>query len=178
MTIEELKNIAQKDSNLKNISFENINKIKITTPNSEFRGKTDPNYTDNKLLCEILFDYDVVNNLSSSNGDIRKESTSIILHELFHYKEILITANRMDYHKLIFDDNYSDTYTMVLSIGYKQWTEYYAYYNSSKYHQRDILFNNTIRESWASLQVMYNALIEDDFIKMPFSLYSDIKNWC
>lgn len=177
MTIDELKNISQIDSDLENLSYENINDIKIVSPNSDFRGKTEPNFINNKLVSDILYDENVIKDLLSYDIDNKKEALSIILHELYHYKECIITANKMDYHKLIFDDNYSDTYTMAFSLGYKQWTEYYAYYNSSKYYQRNIYLDDFIRKSWASLYAMQSFLTENDTTKMPFSVYTDIKDF-
>lgn len=176
MTKEELKEIAQIDYALKNLSFDNINNIEIIKPNSQFKAKINPVYISDKLFFDIFLDYNVVNNLSSSDADKQEESLSIVLHELFHYKECIITSRNMDYHRLISDDSYSNTYTMVLSIGYKQWAEYYAYYNSFKYYQRNILFAD-ISQSWAALKVMRDALINNVFIKMPFSLYSNIKEF-
>lgn len=177
MTIEELKNIAQTNCDFNNLSFKDINKIEIVIPNSDFCGKVDPFYINNSLLFDFMFDQDVINNLQAPNIRTRDKATSIVMHELYHYKEITITANNTNYHNLIFDNNYSNTYTMVLSLGYKQWSEYYAYYNSSKYYQRNIIFDNVIRQSCATLQSMHNILYKNDIVQMPFQLYLNVKNF-
>lgn len=176
MTIDELKNISRIDQNLQSLSYRNI-KIRIVPPNPDFRGKIDPNFIDGKLYFDILFDENVIKNLSSTNVNNKEEALSIVLHELYHYKECTITASKMDYQRLLFDKNYSDTYTMVFSTGYKQWTEYYAYYNSSKYYQRDINFNDIIRHSWTSLYATQDFLSKNESTKMPFSIYESIKNF-
>ncbi len=177
MNITELKNIALKEFDFKDISFERIQKIMIVPPNSNFRGKIIPHYITGKLIFDLLLDKNATTNLSSNDINSRNESLAIIFHELYHYKEALITSKNIDYHKLIFDDNYSDTYTMVLSIGYKQWTEYYAYYNSAKYQIRNILFDNCVLQSWTSLQAMHNMLLDTETIQMPFSFYENIKHF-
>lgn len=177
MTIEELKDIAQTECDFDNLSFKDINKIDIVMPNSDFCGKIDPFYISDNLLFNFLFDQNVVNNLQSSDMEIRDKAISIILHELYHYKEITLTANNINYHKLIFDNNYYNTYTMVLALGYKQWSEYYAYYNSAKFYQRDIIFDNVIKQSWTTLQAMRDMLLKNDTVQMPFQFYLNIKNF-
>ena len=177
MTIGELKNIAQTNCDFNNLSFKDINKIEIVRPNPDFCGKVDPFYINNSLLFDFLFDQDVINNLQSTDIKIKNKAISIVMHELYHYKEITITANNINYHGLIFDNNYSKTYTMVLSLGYKQWSEYYAYYNSAKYYQRNIIFDNVIRQSWATLQSIHDMLCKNNVIQMPFQLYLNIKNF-
>ncbi len=177
MNITELKSIALKEFDFKDISFECIQKIMIVPPNSDFRGKIVPYYIMGKLVFDILLDKNIETNLSSDDVNNKNESLTIIFHEIYHYKEALITSKNIDYHKLMFDDNYSDTYTMVLCIGYKQWAEYYAYFNSAKYQIRNILFDTFIQKSWVSLQAMHNILLNTETIQMPFSFYESIKQF-
>lgn len=63
-------------------------------------------------------------------------SEAVIKHELFH---CIDTLNMLHINRNIIDkplDNYDD---LCLSIGYYQWSEYFAHYNSSKIFPSDII---------------------------------------
>ncbi len=149
--------------------------INIYDKFEEWHGKVNPIIMDEELYIELSIHKKVIDNFNTDNQNKQQISQSIIKHELFHCKEISITSTYIDWHKAYFHEPITTTKLLLFDTAIKQWSEYYAYYNSAKLYKRDINLLNRISSSDASLTVMHNKLIEGfRDIQMPFSFITDI----
>lgn len=143
----------------------------------EWYGKVVPIMYNNNLYFELLFCKNLINDLLFNDNTKLQLSKSIIIHELFHCKEMYITSRNIDCNKLYFHEPIVTTKMLLFDTAIKQWSEYYAYYNSSKYGDRQINLSNYICEVNTSLKVMYNKLVQTQDVsdvQMPISFITDI----
>lgn len=90
---------------------------------------------------------------------------AVILHEIFHCKEINITSQIIG-NKYYFIRTES-TYLFVLRIGMQQWSEYYAHFNSSIYHQTKTRIDETSKDIEAYMTVFGEKLHDEKILQMP-----------
>lgn len=126
-----------------------------------YEGKINPITINDTLHFELFIQQNVLNNLLSENADKVIFSQNVIQHELYHCKEMSITSAYIDWHTLYFLSTMTTTKSLLLDTAVHQWSEYYAYYNSSKNYERDIKIIDYMSSANASLKVLYNKLIEN-----------------
>ena len=122
-----------------------ISKIHITIIDriGDWEAKIIPAVSSGKLNFELYIKRNIVEFLYSKNIEQKMYGKSIIFHELYHVKEFLITNNAIPLMP-IYNIIRNSTHSLLLYLGYIQWTEYYAHYNSTKYYQP---YSDDIKES-------------------------------
>lgn len=132
-----------------NFNFSCINRIcTFKEKNLGYIGKVNPINNNGKLEFEILYHASILNNIS--------QNESVILHEFFHCKEMLSTSKHIDWQRIYFTNNHSQTYGIILEFGYFQFSEFYAYYETCKYKERAIDLSKLIHEVDIYLSLMSN----------------------
>lgn len=160
--------------------FELIQRIHIAVYDKSiaWQGKVNPIDDNKNLYFELLFQQNVIDDLISENKDKIQLSESIIIHELFHCKEMTITSSYMDYNKLYFNTQFETTRELLFNTAVHQWSEYYAYYNSTKRNERNIKLSSYLSSVEAILCVLYNKLAEESDaiadIQLPYNFITDM----
>lgn len=158
---ENLNNIIYTLCNEIELDFSKITEIEIISSNAinDWLGKTEPIAQDNILYLKLLFVQSVVDDLNSEDSSRILLSKNIILHELFHCKEILTTSSfYKDIRKLYFHPPITTTKMLLIDTAFHQWSEYYAYYNSAKSYKKDIDISNALRIANVDIEVLQKDL--------------------
>lgn len=144
-TIQSILNDAQSQDDFLDYPLTVISKIHITIIDrvGDWEAKITPIVLHGKLNFELYIKSNIVEYLNSKDIEQNKYGKSIIFHELYHVKEFLITNHAIPLMP-IYDIIRNSTHSMLLYLGYIQWTEYYAHFNSTKYYQPT---SDDIRES-------------------------------
>lgn len=126
---------AKTYEDFKGVPLENIIKVHITVrdDNIEWLGKIIPNSSNNDINFELFLQNSVIDDLLSSDHSKYLFAKSIILHELYHLKEITFTnksLNIISLYNIVKDC----TRSMLIYLGCTHWSEYYSHYNSAKYY--------------------------------------------
>lgn len=101
---------------------------------------------------------------------------AVILHEIFHCKEISITSQIID-NKFYFTRTDS-TYLLLLRIGMQQWSEYYAHYNSSVYYRTNPKLDESAKDIDAYMTVFSEAMHNENIeIQMPEEFLLKMENF-
>lgn len=176
--INSIINEAKSHDDFNDISFEKIIKIHITVidKNIEWLARVIPASFDNDLLFEIYIQNFIIDDLLSDNNDKASYAKSIILHELYHIKELTITNRKINIIP-IYSIKRSSTQAMIINLGYKQWSEYYAHYNSTKYYCPPVNLSNVIYQSEITLTVIKRQLDSSVDIQLPENMYNSIENF-
>ena len=114
---------AKTYEDFKDVSLENIHKIHITVKddNIEWLGKIIPSNSNNNIDFELFLQSSVIDDLLSSDKSKSSFAKSIILHELYHLKEITFTnkfLNIMPIYNIV----KNCTRSMLIYLGYTQWS--------------------------------------------------------
>lgn len=138
-SINIIKSIISETQQLKdfqNIPLEIIVRIHITIidKTEQWLAKVIPIESGNYLQFELYIKTEILEQLYSSDEAERMLGKSVILHELYHVKEFILTNRKIDLMP-IYNIAKVDTHSLLLNLGYIQWTEYYAHFNSSKYYR-------------------------------------------
>jgi len=165
-------------NDFKSVSFDNINKIHITVMdnNIEWLGMIAPSISNNKLVFELFVQNSIFEDLLSNDNDKKLYAKSIIIHELYHLKELSISNNKIDIMP-IYNIKRNCTRSLLINLGYKQWTEYYAHYNSAKYYCPPVNLSNVIYQSEISLTVIKRELYNSQDIQLPEFIYKNIEDF-
>lgn len=169
---------AKTYEDFKGTPLENITKIHITVidNNVEWLGKIVPNSSNNDIDFELFLQNSVIDDLLSSDNSKYPFAKSIILHELYHLKEITFTnkfVNIMPIYNIIKDC----TRSMFIYLGYTQWSEYYSHYNSAKYYYTIPELSDCINQSEISLTVLKQTLDNKSQVQLPEFMYNNIKSF-
>lgn len=165
------------------LDFSAINRIHVAIYESltAWKGKVDTVNINGKLCFEIFFQqhviYDYDYDLDSDNTDKKLLAKSIILHELFHCKEMLTTSLCTDWENLYFHKPINTTRLWLFDSAIHMWGEYYAYFNSSKYYERNVNLIDVLSTSNAELKVLHNEFSKTpviDNIQIPTSFMRHI----
>ena len=99
-------------------------------------------YNITPLKIDIFFQTYLIVFLLSQDVEEKSYARSIIFHEFYHCKEFITTFSKLDYFVVCKDiSNYNE---LCINLGYHQWSEYYAHYNSSKIYLSDGLNDDKI----------------------------------
>lgn len=174
--IEIITNIIKNCSSDIEFDFNTINNILINihSTTNYYYGKVVPLFNNDGLQFELLLHHNIINDLISDDKDNVQHSHSVIYHELYHCKEIAITSQYINCGKAYLDETMSTTKMLLFSTAVKQWSEYYAYYNSSQIRGRDIKLSNYICAAEAAVNVLHSKLLEVSDIQMPLFFINDI----
>lgn len=159
------------------IQFENIKNISITEMEElGYLGKVTPSEINNQLVFDVIIHKIIIENLLSDNDDKIEYATSIIKHELFHIKEMVITNRKIPIMP-IFNIVRNSTYSMLIHLGYIQWSEYYAHYNSYKYYQEQFSINKQIEQAEISLTILKDTIIKEHSAQLYEFMYNNIESF-
>lgn len=160
----------------KGVPLENITKIHITVidNNIEWLGKIISNSSNNDINFELFLQNSVIDDLLSNDSSKLLFAKTIILHELYHLKEITFTNKFLNIMP-IYDIVKDCTRSMLICLGYTQWSEYYSHYNSAKYYYSLPELSNCINQSEISLTVLKQKLDSESQVQLPEFMYDNIK---
>lgn len=169
---------AKTYEDFKGVPLENIIKVHITVrdDNIEWLGKIIPSSSNNDIDFELFLQNSVINDLLSNDSSKSLFAKSIILHELYHLKEITFTdkfLNIMPIYNIVKDC----TRSMFIYLGYTQWSEYYSHYNSSKYYYSLPELSDCINQSEISLTVLKQTLDNESQVQLSEFMYNNIKSF-
>ncbi len=169
---------AKTYEDFKDTPLEKILKIHITVidNNVVWLGKIIPSSSNNEIIFELFLQNSVIDDLISNDSSKTLFAKSIILHELYHLKEITFTnkfLNIMPIYNVIRDC----TRSMLVYLGYTQWSEYYSHYNSAKYYYSLPDLSDCIRQSEISLTVLKQVLDNEPQEQLPEFMYNNIKSF-
>lgn len=164
------------------VDFNLIWQIYIIVYNNvnEYLGKAQPININNKLYCNILLHQSIIEGLTSDDIEKLNLSKNVILHELYHCKEIAITSSFLNWEKLYFHQTTDTTKLLLMDIAYNQWSEYYAYFHSSKMNHRDIKLSKYLSCVNSSLEALHIILIENpnmNDIQIPYYFIDNITDF-
>lgn len=129
-----------------------------------FTARNNPVNT-NPITFNILLYKTIVEYISIPNKNYNF-AKAVILHEIFHCKEISITSQIIG-NKYYFLQTDS-TYLFILRIGIQQWSEYYAHFNSSIYHRTNPKLNENAKNVDIYLTVFSEKIHnENNMLQMP-----------
>lgn len=170
---------AKTYEDFKGVPLENIAKVYITVidNNVEWIGKIIPNSSNNDIYFELFLQNSVIDDLLSSDSSKSLLAKTIVLHELYHLKEITFTNKFLDIMP-IYNIVKDCTRSMLIYLGYTQWSEYYSHYNSAKYYYSLPELSNCINQSEISLTVLKQTLDNESQVQLPEFMYNNIKSWC
>lgn len=176
--INSIINEAKLNNDFRDISFEKIIKLHITVIDKsiEWLGMVVPTSSNKDLLFEVYIQNFIIDDLLSDDNDKVLYARSIILHELYHIKELTLTNHKINIMP-IYNIKRNSTRTMLINLGYKQWSEYYAHYNSAKYYCPPVNLSNVIYQSEITLTVIKNQLDNSVDIQLPENMYNSIENF-
>ena len=118
-------------------------------------------------------------NISDSFYKDNDFEKSVVYHELFHCKEMNISNKYVDLQKIFIESRYFTTsYKFLLNIGYMQWSEYYAYFNSTRYHIPNWFLYDDLKNVDISLKSIANIFTQNTIshTHVGISLLNDITN--
>lgn len=169
---------AKTYEDFKGVPLENIAKVHITVidNNVEWLGKIIPNSSNNDIYFELFLQNSVIDDLLSSDSSKSLLAKTIILHELYHLKEITFTNKFLDIMH-IYNIVKDCTRSMFIYLGYTQWSEYYSHYNSAKYYYSLPELSDCINQSEISLTVLKQTLDNESQIQLPEFMYNNIKSF-
>lgn len=141
----------------------NVSEFSCPVDQLSFTAQNIPINT-NPITFDILLYKTIVKCISIPNEkyDFAK---AVILHEIFHCKEINITSQIIG-NKYYFTQTDS-TYLLVLRIGIQQWSEYYAHFNSSIYYQTNPRLDEKAKDIDAYMTVFGEKLHDEKILQMP-----------
>lgn len=137
-----------------------------------FTAQNDPINTE-PITFDILLYETIVKCISIPNKS-DNFAKAVILHEIFHCKEINITSQ-------IIGNNYyfmqtDSTYLFILRIGMQQWSEYYAHYNSSVYYKTNPKLEESAKDVDIYMSVFSQKMRDaKNIIQMPESFLHTIE---
>lgn len=166
---------AKSYDDFKDITFDNIAKIHLTIMdnNIEWLGMTIPNISNNNLVFELYVQDTIIDDLFSKDEDKCMFSKSVILHELYHIKELVKTNNIIDIMP-IYNIKKDCTRSMLINLGYKQWTEYYAHFNSAKYYCSNTTLSDVIYQSEITLSLIKQTIVDESQVQLFEFMYNNI----
>lgn len=166
---------AKSYDDFKDITFDNITKIHLTIMdnNIEWLGMTIPNISNNNLVFELYVQDTIIDDLFSKDEDKCMFSKSVILHELYHIKELVKTNNIIDIMP-IYNIKKDCTRSMLINLGYRQWTEYYAHFNSAKYYCSNTTLSNVIYQSEITLSLIKQTIVDESQVQLFEFMYNNI----
>ncbi len=165
---ENIIKIAKQDNILNKLDYSKILFYTFTDENFEcgFYGKVETKLINNDLYFDVLINDKFINYSES------EKAISISLHELFHCYEISITSKYINWKQLYFNHQFDNTHDLILDLAYHNWSEYFAYINTCKYHKRLFQLKPYIEMTDISLRVLKENAIKDG----EAMLYDQAKN--
>lgn len=159
------------------IPFTDIQNISIyDTENPSFLGQVIPSTENGRMIYNLLFHSSIVDELSSADCDKINHAIAVIKHELFHIKEMIITNRKFSFFP-IYKNQADSTRSLLIKLGYMQWSEYYAHFHSYKYHQSQTAIHKEIEQSEVSLTVLRDNTIKENSATMYEFLYNNIHDF-
>lgn len=162
----------------KDVSFDNIDKIHITIIDNAIKwlGKVVPSRLNDNLVFELFIQNSVIDDLFSGDENKILFAKSIILHELYHIKELTLTNKIIDIMP-IYSIKKDCTMSLLLNLGYMQWSEYYAHFNSAKHYHSSTNIADSIYQSEISLTALKHQLDNESQVIMPEFMYDNINDF-
>ena len=156
VNIEKVINLIKAYAKQMNLDFNLIQRIQVVVHDKKhsYEGKINPISINDDLYFELLLQQNVLDDLLSEDENKVMLSQNIIQHELCHCKEMSITSIYIDWHTLYLHDTMTTTKLLLFDTAVRQWSEYFAYYNSSKIYERDINITDDMSSANASLKVL------------------------
>lgn len=108
-------------------------------------ARVEKTISDNELCFDIFIQIYIVWYLYDKKKNKESYAKSVILHELYHCIDLLNMPIQLIYNRQSMPTTYND---LCCDLGYMQWSEYYAHYNSSKIEHSDI---PTLTDDYESL---------------------------
>lgn len=169
---------AKSLEDFKNVPIDAIIRIHITILNkrNDWLGKIVPILYEGKLAFEIFIHQSVIDDLQSDENDKIGYARAVILHELYHLKEMSMTNNIIDV-TLVHNIKRDCTFNLLNSLGYLEWGEYYAHFNSTKHYKGHNNMSDSIYQSEISLSVLSSKLDEENDVMMPEFMYDNIHSF-
>lgn len=165
-------------NDFKDISFDNISKVHITIIDNAIKwlAQVVPSISNDNLVFELYIQNSVIEDLLSNDKNKFSYAKSIILHELYHIKEFTITNQIIDIMP-IYNIKKDCTKSLLVNLGYTQWTEYYAHFNSAKYYCSSTNIADSIYQSEISLTLLKQQLDNEAQVKMYEFMYDNINKF-
>lgn len=160
-----------------------INNIQIILLNndndSEFAGKTSPILKEDELFFDLIFIDNIISWVEDSENEKYDYALEVIMHELYHCKEMIITSQYIDYKKIYFYNQIDTTYDLVLNFAKKQFSEYYAFYYANQHLPLNTKcdFKKYIHDSSIYLRVLSNNAQKNHTVVMPESFWDKINSY-
>lgn len=168
-------------SNKVEIDISRINEVRIIpiTTTEDFWGVTTPILKEDNLLFNLDFGDKVISWLKDDANLKYNHAISIIAHELYHCKEMLITSQYINYKKIYFYNEIDTTYDFILDFAKKLFSEYYAYYYSSSFFSpnTDSDLKSDINDSSVSLFVLNENAKSNLTVPIPESFLKKINSF-
>lgn len=158
------------------ISLDIINKIHFTVfdKTDYWLAKIVPQKSNQRIEFELYIKDVLLDKLVSKDNNEQTYAQSIIVHELFHMKEFIITNSIIPLMP-IYKTCKTSTYNLLLNLGYTQWTEYYAHYNSSKYFlEKPINIKEVVELSKDAINIIEQYINQNREYQMPEVVYDAI----
>ena len=157
--------------------FSLIKNLKVFNSRTQvdFVGKVIPIKTT-PLSFNILFNKIIIETIikQTKSYDYAK---SVVLHELYHCKDMSIIANIFKSNEVFFL-KIDTTKKYIFNLGLKQWSEYYAYYNSSQIYNSDILdVDKCIQTLFLDFKVIDDKIKKNKNFNMPELFLSDFETF-
>lgn len=90
-----------------------------------------------QLSFDIFINQNIIWYLYDKAQNKYDYASSVIIHELFYCKDLIIANSMIDINDI--DKGYKNQTELCINIGFHQWSEYYAHYNSAKVYLSDIV---------------------------------------
>lgn len=159
-----LKSFIEETCKLIELDTNHIYCIRIVCNNTKHLGRIRIiNYSS--LKYTICFNEDVIINFFNDALNHHLKSKSVIMHELYHCKDIVIVGNKIDL-TLIEHDSYNYE-ELFLNLGYHQWSEYNSHYLSSKIYPCSIRAINKYPDNLE--EILYNFDYKELFNENDFT---------
>lgn len=167
---------AKMNADFKDVPLQNILKIHVTVIDNtvEWLGKIIPSNSNDIIVFELFLQKSVVDDLLSNDKNQSMFAKSIIFHELYHLKEIVLTNKTINIMP-IYNITKDCTRSMLIHLGYTQWSEYYSHYNSAKFHYYIPELSECINQSEISLTLLKQTLEKEPDIQLLEFMYNNIK---
>ena len=136
--------------------------------------------TNSCIFFELLFQQSLLDDLASTDADKINLAQNIVIHELFHCKEFFIASQHVNWQNLYESSHITTTKTLLLNTAFQQWSEYYAYYHSSKTYTRNIKLSHYISKADVSLELLHNEFTQKPYItdiQIPSSFITNITDF-
>lgn len=121
-------------------------------------ARVEKTISDNELCFDIFIQIYIIWYLYDKEKNKESYAKSVIFHELYHCIDLLNMPVQLIYNRQSMPITYND---LCCDLGYMQWSEYYAHYNSSKIEHSDIPTLKTDYESLFSIISTFNKLSND-----------------